>query len=221
NPSIVLTIKSDVKPYINAVPGYARFNIVQHEQEGTISQTLWSEDSNDFKILSVTAPYSFMKASFHEAKEEEKDENGKGRQWRVDLSMSADAPVGALTKHLEITTDHPKQKSVKIPISGFVRPVMAVSPPTADFRNIDQSETKRTNLLVRNFATENIKVTKVESNLENLKAFLVAVEEGRRYRVNLEMGPEMPKGPFVGVLTIKTDSPKVPELQVQVKGTVI
>ncbi len=221
NPSIVLTIKSDVKPYINAVPGYARFNVVRLEKEGSITQTLWSEDGEDFKILSAEVPAPFMKATFREAKEDEKDENGKGRQWLVELHLAPDAPVGALTKHLVITTDHPKQKTVKIPVSGFVRPVLAVSPPTANFRKIAQEETKRTNLLVRNFATENIKVTGVTSSLKSLKAYLVSVEEGRRYRVNLEMAPEMPKGPFTGTLTIKTDSPKVPELEVEVKGNVI
>lgn len=221
NPSLVLTIKSDVKPYINAVPGYARFNVVRLEEEGIVTQTLWPEDGSDFNIVSVEAPYGFMKTAFRLAKDEEKDENGKGRQWLVDLKLAPDAPVGALTKHLVITTDHPKQKTVKIPVSGFVRPVVAVSPPTADFRKIEQAETKRTNILVRNFATENIKVTGVKSNIGSLKAYLVSVEEGRRYRVNLEMAPEMPKGPFSGTLTIKTDSPKVPELQVEVKGDVI
>jgi hypothetical protein len=220
NAALVLTIKSDIKPYLAAVPGYARFNSVQGEVEGTVTQTLWAEDGNDFKIIKVEAPYPFTRASFREAKQEERDENGQGRQWRVDLTLASNAPVGALTKFLKITTDHPKQKSVNIPVSGFVRPVLAVSPPTANLRSFDQSEGRRSNVLLRNFATENIKVTEVKSNQEKVKVYLDTVEEGRRYRVNIEALPGMPKGPFSATVTVKTESPKVPTLDFEVKGVV-
>ena len=221
NAQIVLTVKSDVKPYLAASPGYARFNTVQLEEEGTITQNLWAEDGNDFKVVSAEAPYSFMRASFREAKEEEKIEKGKGRQWLVDVTLASDAPVGALTKHLVITTDHPKQKWVKIPVSGFVRPVVAVTPPQANFRSVDQNEAKSTHLLVKNFATELVHVTGVDSDMDNLTATIVPVEEGRSYRVSLEMKPTSKKGPFTGKLTIVTDSKKVPSIEVDISGAVI
>lgn len=220
NAALVLTIKSDIKPYLAAVPGYARFSSVQGEAEGTVTQTLWAEDGNDFKIIKVEAPYPFTRASFREAKAEEQDENGQGRQWRVDLTLASNAPVGPLTKFMKITTDHPKQKSVNIPVSGFVRPVLAVSPPTANLRSFDQAEGRRSNVLLRNFATENIKVTEVKSNQEKVKVFLDTVEDGRRYRVNIEALPGMPKGPFSATVTVKTESPKVPTLDFEVKGVV-
>ncbi|MCH9650715.1 MAG: DUF1573 domain-containing protein [Deltaproteobacteria bacterium] len=221
NATMVLTVKSDVKPYLAASPGYARFNTVQLEHEGTITQNLWAEDGNDFKVVSAEAPYPFMRTSFREATEEEKIEKGKGRQWLVDITLASDAPVGALTKHLVITTDHPKQKWVKIPVSGFVRPVVAVTPPQVNFRSVDLNEPKSTHLLFKNFATELVHVTGVESNMENLTATVVPVEEGRSYRVSLEMGPTSKKGPFSGKLTIATDSKKVPSVEVEISGAVI
>jgi len=220
NAAMVLTIKSDVKPYLAAMPGYARFNTVQGEQEGVISQTLWAEDGNDFKVESVEIPYDFMRASFHEAKEEERNSEGKGRQWVVELTMASNAPVGALSEHLAITTNHPKQKLVKIPVSGFVRPVLAVSPPKANFRTFAQDEGRRSNVLLRSFATEEIKVTGAKSDVENVQVSLVPIQEGRRYRVNIEVPPGMPKGAFKGTITINTESPKVPSIAFPIEGVV-
>lgn len=220
NAAMVLTIKSDVKPYLAAVPGYARFNTVQGEKEGTVTQTLWAEDGEDFKVVKVEAPFAFTQASFREAKEDERNPDGQGRQWLVDLTLASDAPVGALSQHLVITTDHPKQKLVKIPVSGFVRPVLAVSPPTANLRTFDQAEGRRSNVLVRNFASEEIELTDVKSDLEQVKVFLVPVQEGRRYRVNIEAVPGMKKGPFTGTITVKTASQKVPSLEFPVQGVV-
>ncbi len=221
NPTIVLTIKSDVKPYLAASPGYARFNTVRYEKEGTITQNLWAEDGNDFKVIKVEAPYSFMRAAFREAKDDENIDRGKGRQWLVDLTLDSDAPVGALTKHLVITTDHPRQKTVKIPVSGFVRPVLAVTPPQVNFRSVDEDETKRTHLLIKNFATEAIQVTSATSDLDNLVVTIDTLEEGRKYRLRLEMKASSKKGPFSGKLTIGTDSSKAPKLEVDIRGTVI
>ena len=220
NAAMVLTIKSDVKPYLAASPGYARYNTVQGEKEGVIAQTLWAEDGNDFAVLAAKAPYNFMRASFHEAKEEERNEDGKGRQWIVELTLASNAPVGALSNHLVITTNHPRQKTVKIPVSGFVRPILAVSPPKANFRTFAQDEGRRSNVLLRSFATEEIKVTGATSSVEKVQVSLVPIQEGRRYRVNIEIPPGMPKGAFQGTITISTESPKVPSIEFPIEGVV-
>jgi hypothetical protein len=39
--------------------------------------------------------------------------------------------------------------------------------------------------------------------------------------VRVVVNPGLPKGPFTGKLTIHTDSPKVPTLEVELKGIVI
>lgn len=221
-PTLTLTVQSDVRPYISVLPGYARFNTVQQEVEGTVSQTLWAEDGNEFEITGVKSPAPFLETSFREAKQDERNAEVKGRQWRVDVTLTNEAPIGPLSHYVEIQTNHPKQKLVKLPVSGFVRPIVAVTPPEANFRRIElKQEPLKTNLVVKNFATELIKITGVESSVEQITAEVVPVEEGRRYQLQLEMSPDMPKGDFQGLLKIKTDSPKQPVVEVPLKGTVI
>lgn len=222
NPQIELTVRADVQPVIMVKPGYARYVIVQgEEKEGTIVQTLWATDGAPMDIVKADAPYPFLKVSFHESKPDELLPEGKGKQWKVEMKLDREAPVGALADYVRLTTNHPKQKLVEIPISGFVRPVVAVTPPTADFGSLELKEPFKRTFVVRAFSSEPIKVTSVEGTVKGMETQLQPVQEGREYEVRVTLKPDMVKGPFNGKLTIHTDSPKKPMLEVEVKGTVV
>ena len=220
-PSLRLSLRSEVKPYLAAYPGYARFITVQKEAQGNIPQTLWATDGEDFDIVRIESPYPYLKTSFHEATEEERRDNVQGRQWIVDIVLDPDSPVGALTDYVKIFTNHPTQTLVSLPVSGFVRPILAVTPPEVNLREMKISEPRRVSLDVRNFSADSIQMTGVSSDLEAVSAKIVPLEEGRRYQVQVEIGTEMPKGPFNGTLKLTTDSAKMPQVVVPLKGRVL
>ncbi|HKV06906.1 MAG TPA: DUF1573 domain-containing protein [Thermoanaerobaculia bacterium] len=221
-PQLELTVRAKVQPYISAKPGYARYITVQGEAaQGSIGQTLWAPDGTSFDVVKVESPLPYLKTSFREATPEERIADAKGKQWRVEITLSNDAQVGALADYVTIHTNHPKQKLVQIPVSGFVRPVMAVTPPVADFGKVDLKEPLRKALNVRNFATEPIKITGLDESLAGVEAQVSPVEDGREYEVFLTLKPELGKGPFNGKLMIRTDSPKTPLIEVELKGTVL
>ncbi len=226
NPQITLTLQAKVEPHISMKPGYARFLSVQGEAKtGTVSQTIWSPDGTDFSLVSVTSPFPFIKVEHREATAEEREGTDlKGRQWRVDLTLdNFAAPVGSLADYIQIVTDHPKQKTLQIPVSGFVRPVLAVTPPAGDFGRVEVKEAVKKSINVRNFASENIKLTAIENSMagQGLEAQIDPIEEGREYMVRLLLSPEAPKGPFEATITLKTDSAKIPQIQVSISGTVL
>jgi hypothetical protein len=222
-PQIELTLRAKIEPYISVKPGYARYITVQGEaQEGHIVQSLWAPDGSAWDVTSVDSPYPFLKVTFREAKPEERVPDAKGKQWQIEMNLANDAKVGPLSDYVTVHTSHPKQKLVQIPVSGFVRPVIAVTPATADFGTIELKEPMRKALNIRNFATEPIKVTGVDPNLpKGIEAKLEPLQEGREYQVRVILNPEIGKGPFHGKVTIHTDSPKVPTIEVEFKGIVI
>jgi hypothetical protein len=222
HPQIELTIHAKVEPYISIKPGYARYITVQGEPlEGNIAQTLWAPDGTSWDITGVDSPFPFLAVTFHEAKPEERLPDAKGKQWKVEMKLSNQAKVGPLSDYVTVHTNHPKQKIVQIPVSGFVRPVVATTPPNADFGKIELKEPLKKALNIRNFATEPIKVTSVDPTLpKGIETKLETLEEGREYQVRIILNPELAKGPFLGKLVIHTDSPKVPTLEVEVKGIV-
>jgi hypothetical protein len=221
-PQIELTLRVKVEPYINVKPGYARYITVQGEPlEGNIVQTLWVPDGTPMEIVKADSPWPFLTVTYREATAAERLPDAKGKQWKVEMKLSNDARVGPLADYVTIHTTHPKQKIVQIPISGFVRPVMAVTPPVGDYGEIELKEPLKKSLSVKNFATEPIKLTSVETSTKGIDAKIEPLQDGREYSIRVTLDPSLGKGPFHGKLTLHTDSAKVPQLDVEIKGTVL
>lgn len=224
NPKIELVVKADVKPYITVLPGFARYNYVQGEPVEAIPQTIWAENGEDLEVLAAHSPHDYLKVSFREATEEERNPKGMGRQWRLVFQLSDGAPVGALRDYVTVELNHPKQKMAKIPISGFVRPRQHVTPNDADFGEVDTSmlPLQRT-LHFTSFISDSIELTKVETGIEGLAAEVVPSESqpGYRFKVVLTLGEGMPKGDFASMIKIHTTDAKNPVVEVPIKGNVI
>jgi hypothetical protein len=221
-PKFELTLRAKVEPYVSVKPGYARYIMVQGEEtQGSIAQTLWVPDGSDMEIVKVDSPFPYLKTSFREAKAEERVPDAKGKQWRVEMQLTKDAPVGAIAEYVTVHTNHPKQKLVQIPVSGFVRPVVAVTPSVADIGTVEVKQPLKRVLNVRNFATEPIKLTGAEGNVKGVDVSVESLQDGREYQVVLMLQPGLAKGPLNGKLQLRTDSPKAPVIEVDLKGTVM
>lgn len=223
HPKLQLVVKAKVKPFIGADPGYARYIYVQGERVEPIGQTLWAEDGQKTKIVSVKAPYDHLKVTYRPATEEERNENAEGDQWRVEILLDKDAPVGALREYVEIVTDHPRQQVVRIPISGFVRPRQHITPMELDFGKLQGSSLPlRRTFHFTNFITDAIEVPKIETGVPGMTATTEASERqpGHRFKLMLNLGPDMPKGPFNTVIKIHTTDPQNPIVELPVEGVI-
>lgn len=120
-PQIELTVRARVETHLAVKPGYARYIAVQGES-GSVVQTLWANDSAALAVTGVESPLPFLRVTWREATPEERVPDAGGRQWRIEMRLAGDAPVGALSDYVTVRTDHPKQQVVQIPVSGFVRP---------------------------------------------------------------------------------------------------
>lgn len=218
-PSLVLEVDLRVVPKLLAHPGYARWIYVQHEPEGTIEQTIFPADGAEFEVVGVSSPIDSVRLSFRQAKPEERREDTPGSQWILEATLDEEAPVGPIEGQIVVETTHPTQKTLTIPMSGFVRPVLFVQPPAGQFGTLELDEPRHAVFDVRNFATEEIRLTGVETDLAGVTPSIRAVQEGRRYRLDVVFDPEkMEAGAFAGTLRVTTDSERVPTLEVQLSG---
>jgi hypothetical protein len=193
--------------------------MVQGEKEGTLGDTVWATDGTDFHVLRVNAP-SFLRTAVRPATGDELRPDVKGPQYRVELTLPTDAPVGALTGYVDVVTDHPKQPSVRIPISGFVRPVAFVSPPSGDFGTVSLDKTRKAIFEFKSFATEKIAITGTENTLKGTTLEVKPKEEGRSYTLEVTLPATLALGEHKGALRIRTDSPKVPLIVVPLSITI-
>src|SRR5690606_35491002 len=144
-----------IVPALLAHPGYARWLFVQGEPEGTVGQTVWASDGKDFSVLDVRAP-SEVRTAYRLAEGEELRPEVSGRQWLNEATLDQWAPMGALTAFIELHTAHPEQSQIRIPVSGFVRPPIHVTPPAGTYGEVDVTAGKKAVFVVKSFSTEPI-----------------------------------------------------------------
>jgi hypothetical protein len=219
-PAVKLILEYKVEPRLLADPGQARWNFVQHEKEGTIVQTVYSADGAEFEIVEVESPMPAIRVEHREPEPGELIEKVEGDQWAVEATLASDAPVGPITGYLVVHTTHPRQKVLRIPVSGFVRPAVFVEPARARFGRVDADDLRPAVFRVRTFATDPIALVEAETDLPGVSVRIVPVAEGRDYRVVLEFDPaSMEAGPFAGTLRLRTDSETTPTVTAGFSGT--
>ena len=220
NPKITLVIKAVIQPKIEVEPGYARFIVVEGAGTESSRQTLRTIDGPELEVLAVRSPFPFLKTSYArvDAGAEGKDKGA----WKIDLVLDRNrAPVGPLGDFVEVQTNHPKQKLVKIPVSGFVRPVVSVTPRVAELGSRTLEAPFATTLEVRNQTDESIALDSVTADVAGMEAAIEEVEQGKVYKIVLTLTPGMAKGPFQGKVRIATSSKRRPLVEVDVSGTVL
>lgn len=220
-PRIDLTLKVDSQPYLVAKPGYVRYLVVQgFEEDSTITQQVWARGGDSFEITRVESPSPHIEVAFRKASEGESEGELPANHWLVTSRIDPRAPVGPLTGYINVYTRGSERPTLPIPVSGFVRPVFAVSPSAANFGDVVVAgeEPVQGSLKIQNFATENIALTRLELDVEGVSTELRTEVEGHVYYVTIRLDPAMAKGPFDGTLKIHTDSEKAPLLEVKISG---
>lgn len=220
-PRFQLTVKSEVRPYLIAQPGYARFTSMVHgDRDQKANQLLLADDFEDLEILGVKSPRSWIEVSYREATEDEREENVPGKQWQVEVTAKKNAPAGPLADYIKIETNHPVQKVLELPVSGFVRPMIAVTPPNVSFGSVDPTEEQSWGILVRNFGSGAMKLETVENTVPGMKVEVEPMEPGRQYKIVFQPTEEMAKGRFSGHVALSTNLAQEETITVELTGEV-
>lgn len=220
-PRLQLTVKADVRAWVLAQPSYARFVHTQTQPESSTGLTVASPEGADFRVLEVVSPYPYLRAAVREAQPTERIVDAAGPQWRVELTLAADAPVGPLREFVRVRTNHPRQPELEIPLSGTVRPVLHLTPGAADFGELTLAgQAREVVLTLVNFGASPVEVRAVTTDVSGAAARFEEVERGKRWRIVVELGPGIPKGRVDGVLRVETSSPALPEIEVPVTGRI-
>jgi hypothetical protein len=217
---VILALTLDVRPVLVAHPGYARYITVQQEREGTITQSVWASDGATFRVLRVDSPTPDLRVEFHEATAEERRPEVRGSQWQVATTLASDAAVGALRGDVVVITDHPRQQRLRVELSGFVRPILAATPPVADLGEVDLAAVRPLSLHLKNFASEDITVERAEADLPGISVEVKPISPGRVYALRVTPGVGLPAGDFQGAIRVFTTSGKVPAFEIPLRGRV-
>jgi hypothetical protein len=221
--TLAFVVKADVRAFLALAPAAARFSFVQYGPEGGTSHVVAAVDEADFAVTGVESRLPFIRAAFSKVPADKlRDDLPGTTQWRIDLTIAADAPVGPIADYVIVQTDHPAQPRAFISVSGFVRPMVAVTP-----RSVHVAAALRpdgaplASLNVQNFAAEAITLTSATTDVAGLALRIETLTEGHEWRVELRGTEAARPGPLKGVIRLRTGSAKVPEIEVPLSGELL
>jgi hypothetical protein len=222
-PRLDISVRVMSRPYVWAEPQEFRYQVHRYFDGSGVAQAKVAGSSpSDFRILSIESPYPFLTVTHREALPEERlTGTAPGTQYVLEAKLDPEAPVGPLKGWVRVTTDHAKQKKLSLSVSGFVRPVLHVTPPEAEFGKVTLgAEPLVWTHHVRNFAEETIQITSIETDIAGLSATIKPGRHDHELYLELTLRPDVPKGEIRGKLTLVTDSAKVPRLDIPVELTI-
>ncbi len=221
--TIRFEVTLDVKSYLAAIPGHARFLFTQGEEPGGVDQTVGSLDGEPFEVVRVETPVPFIEASYDRLEEGEGREEFEGPQWRVVLSLQPPVPVGPIQGFATIHTTHPEQETLNIPLSGFTRPVAHITPPEGEFGELEISdEPVKATFVIHNFTSKLMEVTEVEQSVPGVTTELKTVQEGRKFTLTLTFDPAgVEEGPFEETMVVHTSNEIVGVIEIPLHGTIV
>lgn len=220
--TIRLALTADVHAFVIADPGYARYLFVQGASPGTIGQTVFATDGAPFRVTHVASPLAALQVRVREARPDERaEETSAGTQWRIESTLASQPPVGPLGGFLDLTLDHPRQHRLRIPVSGFVRPMFAVTPPAGDLGEVHAGEPVRGRFVVKNFAAEGITLERVRSDVPGLTADVRTEDSGHTFSIGLTVAADTRPGRFDGRLRIATSTAKQRQIEIPIHGVVL
>lgn len=240
NPNLTLVLKAIVKPYVDVLPqGYVRFSALQGEPS-TQAVTLVTEEKTPFKVEKVETPADkpWLTAKVSPVAEKDRIQGrGDNVQYKVEIMLGKDAPVGLLNEKVVAKTNIEKAQSVELTVSGLVRPIVSITPQQLNFGDVTMgAEPTTRNVIVSNNKEEkkDFKVTKVEimsvpaatdkaakpAPVKGLATEISAIQEGSRYQIVVKTDKDLAKGALDAMMTVYTNDKANPKFEVPIKGNV-
>ena len=219
NAQLNLTIKAELAQRVAVQPGYVLYAVARGSSNGRVAeQMLWGADGHDVAIRSVESTVPFLDVAFAEV-----TAAAEGVRWVVRTTLRDDAPVGPIQGVLVVSVDHPSQDVVRIPILGFVDDVFTATPKVLDFGPVEIGSGVESSLRLKSSSLEEIELIGVETTVAGVEVEILPAAEGASGRVRyvrVRLTPAMNRGPFEGVVRVRTSSPDMPVVEVPLSGTV-
>jgi hypothetical protein len=226
-PSLALTLEATMISPFTIEPEKLDFGRVRKGTGGTASAVIYSDRLGAFEIAGARAAAD----RFLEVKCTRVEDGGNHPPaWRIDATVTQDAPLGNYNTHIELDVNHERVKEIAIPVFLSVAPSVSFRGNRADggdfldFDIMNGEADKTVELTVQNedprvpYVPTSVKV-EARPLSDAFKAELVEVEKGVKYLVKVTAPKTLAKSRFFrGDVVITADHPDLPVKKVPFRG---
>jgi hypothetical protein len=211
-PQVSLKVQGTVKEAVVCTPNRLNFGNVLQGETVTKQVVVAPGEGEKAKVKAVEVTSEYLTADFSKSKEKD--------GYLVDVTVSPEAPRGRINGQLKIETDNEHAKTVTITVMATITGEIVATPDRLSLVLQKGEPNTGSVLSLEKVKGENLQITKIESNPEYITAELQTVEAGKRYKVNVNGTEQAPIGRDNGSVTIFTNDPEDPKINIPLTVTV-
>lgn len=212
--SFSLHVRGRVFPAVMAYPGNAiNFSDISNDSDDHVGYVaLYSKDRPDLKVVKAsTSNPEQVTAEWSELPPEECKQLTIEKGIKVTIRVKSGLPLGNFREEVVVTTDHPVQPEVRLPVAGRMTGPITTSPVVLRMHQVNGKTggRERITVAVRNSRETKFEVVKVPEGLQ-VEVGPLESSGGRkgRYAISVIVPPGTPAKEIEGEIVIKTDHPK-------------
>ncbi len=210
-PAATMTLQGDVKVEIDASPEEIAFNKVRQGTEQTRQLALtYVGKGTDFKIEKISNSSPHIKVTQAARKD------GKPGAM-LTVTMLKSMPAGPFDDSIDIATNH---QSVQVHVFGRIVGDLTLDPAQVSFGIVPHGQGATRILRLTNAAAGAVQITEISSTNQSVAAKVDPVTQGKEYKITVDLRKGTPDGELRGALSIKTDNPQQPSINVPFYGVV-
>ena len=206
NLKISLKVKGIVKEAVVCQPDRLNFGKIVQGDTQTRQITVTAGEDEKAKVKSVESLSEYLETDL--------SKNPEGEGYIVDVTLSPKAPRGRLTGQLKINTDNEHAKVITVTVNANITGEIVFTPDRVTLIIQKGEEFEGTPLNVHKERKGAFTITKIDCDLEHVTTQIQTVEQGRRYKVQLNATDRVDIGRQSGTITLHTDSADDPEVKV-------
>lgn len=211
------TLSGRIVSILSLDPWYVFFKKVTEGQESVETIQVKADKGITVSIQNVTTDSEHLRAAIETVSPPESTAES---EWKITVTLLASAPVGAFSGYVEILTDHPIQKTIRIRVLAYVRSAVSIYPTQGYLGTVDPGQ-----VITKTFTVEkagddpNLKPPIVKSSYDWMQHSVETVTENRKYNVVITITiPKDKTGRFSGLLEIETQDASTPMFEVPIFG---
>jgi|GEM_PF-355354 len=144
-----------------------------------------------------------------------------GGTWEVPITLRTAGYDGAVSKHIVVMTNDPRQRQVSYTIKGEIRPRFSIKPMrTVNIPGLQKSSVSSAKLTITNQLDKPVKFGTPQVSSPSFKVEMREVKEGREYELQVTTVPPLNDGTNHAQITIETDCEQEPKLTIPIYATV-
>ncbi len=165
----------------------------------------------DLKIQGVTTTSPMIQAHLI-------DSEKKG-EFQVAVDISSKTMKSAVSSDIKISTNLEEEPVLLVPVRAEIDQPLVIVPSELSFTGVkpDFKGKLAYNAVIRNNEEKPLKILDIQSPNRFITYTLKTIEEGKKYRLNIQILPGFPEGGFEDKVTIFTDSEMYPKRDILVQ----